>query len=286
MLVAAAPLVWEVALHALALVPAPEPGSLHDPRYLAWCRASLDERAWRPVADDAPVLTSLITQAGSSWWALQHLPFAHRDVDALVAAARVPVSDLAPGDPPHADAVVALQSLARGHEALVEIVRADVALVARPYASAFDATVAPRVAEGVALAEPSLRAALALAPSLARCDLRLSFALGARGRARGDTLLLGAPAAWNDLPPEHPAVLALHERAVTLAMREGMGGDARARWAVSEGVALCATEALVRESPLAAAWRRWRAEVDVRGVAAVGAEDARVARVVAGLRAR
>ena len=284
MALSAAPLVWEVALHALAWIPAPEPGSLHDPRYAAWCRASLPEAAWRPLADDATALAALVARAGPSWWPLQPLPFAHRDVDDLVSAARRPVASLDPRDAPRPEAVAALQALARSHEALVEVVRADAALVARPYASAFDAAVSPQVARAVADAAPAMREAASLAPSLAGCDVRLSFALGARGRAWGDTLLLGAPAPWKPLPPEHPAVLAVHERAVVLAGREVTGGDARARWAVSEGVALRAAGALLRGSALAGAWARWRAGVDAGAVAAVGADDARVARVVAGLR--
>lgn len=283
MALGAAPLVWEVALHALALLPAPEPGSLHDPRYAAWCSASLPGAAWRPLDDDAAVLASLVARAGTSWWALQHLPFAHRDVDDLVSAARRPVASLDPRDAPRPEAVAALRSLARSHEALVEVVRADVALVARSYASAFDVAVAPQVARAVADAAPAMRAAVSLAPSLRGCDVRLSFALGARGRAWGDTLLLGAPAPWNGLPAEHPAALAVHERAVVLAGRE-VTGDGRARWAVSEGVALRAAEALLRGSALADAWARWRAGVDAGGVAEVGPGDARVARVVAGLR--
>jgi len=284
MALSAAPLVWEVALHALAMIPAPEPGSLHDPRYAAWCRASLPEGAWRPLDDDAAVLASLVARAGPSWWALQHLPFAHADVDALVAAARHPVASLDPRDTPYPEAVATLQRLARSHEALVEVVRADAALVARPYARSFDAAVSPQVARALADAAPAMCEAVSLAPSLAGCDLRLSFALGARGRAWGDTLLLGASTPWKALPPEHPAVLAVHERAVALAGREVTGGDARSRWAVSEGVALRAAEALLRGSALAGAWARWRAGVDAGGVTEVGADDARVFRVVAGLR--
>lgn len=279
----AAPLVVELGLHALALVPAPEPGSLHDPRYAAWCRAHLPDGAWRPVADDAPALAALAARAGAAWWALQHLPFAHRELDGLVAAARHPADALDPRAAARPEAVAALRALARSHEALVEVARADVALVARPYARAFEARVAPEVARALGEAAPAFEAACALAPALAGCEVLLSFALGARGRAFGDTLVLGAPAGWNGLPPAHPAVLALHERAVALAAREATG-DATARWAWSEGVALAAVAELVRGSGLEGAWARWRKGVDARGVGGVAAGDGRAARVLAALR--
>ncbi|MFO0608061.1 MAG: hypothetical protein U0324_33160 [Polyangiales bacterium] len=279
----AAPAVVELGLHALAFAPAPEPGSLHDPRYAAWCRANLPADAWRPLDEDAALLAALAARAGPAWWALQLLPFAHRDVAGLVAAAAHPVAALDPRDAARPDAAEAIRALARDHEALVEVARADAALVARAYERSHASLITPLTLRAVEDAAPSLTLAAALAPALTRCDVALSFVLGARGRAYGDVLVLGAPCPWSDLPAERPAVLALHELAVTAAMAATMG-DALARWAAAEGVALRAVESLTRGTALEGAWGSWRGEVDARGAEAVGAGDARVGRVLAALR--
>jgi hypothetical protein len=279
-----APPVVELGFHALAFVPAPEPGSLHDPRYTAWSRAWLPAEAWQPLDRDAPLLAALVIRAGPAWWLLQHLPFVHRDLATLVAKATLPVAALDPQEAIHPEAVAALCRLAVDHAPLVELQRTALALVARAYVHAHAAVVAPRLARAAQAVAPALALAHAQAPSLDGCDVLLTFALGARARAYGSTIVLGAPTGWNGLPPERPAVLLLHERAVTLAARWTARRDAPSFWASSEGVALRATEALVQGTPLEGAWQAWRAEIDTSGVEPVTAGDPRVLRTLAALR--
>lgn len=276
---APAPAVVELALHALAFAPMPEPGSLFDPRYVAWCRGQLPSAAWQVLADDAPLLAALAACAGPAWWSLQGLAFAHRDLSALVAAGARPLDARDRADAPQPAAGTALRELASAHESLVEVARADAALVARAYAEAHRTVIAPALAVALDDARPALAAAAARVPSLARVPVLLSFTLGPRGRSFGETLVVGAPSAWSPLPASRPAVLAVHERAVSLAARLA-AGDPHTRWARSEAAALRAVALHLADSPLASDWERWRETVDASGL-----EDAADAKDVAAVRA-
>ncbi|MGE0325560.1 MAG: hypothetical protein AB7K71_27700 [Polyangiaceae bacterium] len=50
----------ELVLHVLAHVPLPEPGSLHEPAYVAWCARRLGPCAGRELGEDIEVLGQLL----------------------------------------------------------------------------------------------------------------------------------------------------------------------------------------------------------------------------------
>lgn len=285
---------WADAVyHALAHLAVPGPSSLHDARYLAWARAHLPEDAWRPLADDAALLAALYARAPGAH-VLHALPALHRDLAQFRATAARPLAALGAGDVADAALLAPLRAL---DEALVELLRADLGLVAGAWARAWDAVVRPPLEAGAERAAPWLDAARALAPALGRCAVALAFPLGARGRATGGAIHVGAPAPWAALAPEHPALQALHECAVTLAHDEPGARRARAeagwapgggRYVWAEWRALAAVGALVAGTGFERAHARWRAALDTRALDAAARRagvDADVAALVAALRA-
>ena len=243
-MLAVAPAYPQLALHALAHLPLAGPGSLHDPRYVAWARARLPEEAVAPVARDAATIAALHEAAGRPA-ALQLVPELHDALDVFVATGRRELRAL-DGRSAHAGALAALRAL---DPALVELLRAGMLLAAPAWRDAWPAEACER---GVELLAPALDEARELCPALAEAGVEVAWALGARGRAFASRILVGAPGDWGGLAPETAAVLAMHEASVRAA-----GGDfVDAEWAALGAVARAVDGA---SPPLRAAHRAWLA---------------------------
>jgi hypothetical protein len=155
-------------------------------------------------------------------------------VDAFLRSASRDLEVLTERDVDDAALLDALRRFARAPDAggeLVEILRADLALVARDYARRHVERVAPLARAAAGAVEPFLAEARALVPSLAAARVELALALGSRGRALGGWILVGTPAPWNELDPAVPAVVAMHEAAVEdaaeLLTRAAAGAEER-----------------------------------------------------------
>lgn len=264
---ALAPVAWECVLHVLAHAPLNDPASLHDARYLRHVHARLPAHAWNAAADDGTLVATLHARAGADAWALQCLAVMHRDGRQLRMVSRRPLHDVGDGEVAERWALKALRALATRHEALVEVVRADVGLAAGAYLDAYESVWGDAMRRALEEVRAAFERAAEVAPALKGVPVYLSSVLGARGRALGamPAILVGAPLAWNELAPEHAVIQALHERAVMLA--EGGGGDARSRYVVAEWRALRAVERLVAGTALAEARARWASRFDLSGVA-------------------
>lgn len=251
----------DLVLHALAHLEVPGPESLFDREYVRWARRRLPPEATRHIAEDATLLAVL--HATSPGARLVHaLPMLHRDVDQLVRSARYPLETLDGEDVIDLDLLDALRAVERKY---VEILRTDVALCARDYRAARDEVVLPLTLAGAERIAPHLEQAAALDAELAERGVEIALALGARGRAFGDRVVVGVPAPWNDLDPAVPAVVALHERAVIRASMAFRGLDLDERYVRSEHAALCDLARRMSDAPepLAAAHARWLAGLNL-----------------------
>lgn len=222
----------DLAIHALAWVQTEDASGIRDPRYLRWVRDVLPREAWAAFDEDAAVVSALFARAEGRR-ALHALPRLHHSITAFLASASRPIEQL--GERDVADAAV-LRALRRMDRALVEIVRAGMALSARAYARARAQWVEPEVMRGCEAVAPWLAEAARVWPSFAQARVELAHALGPHGRGFGARIVVGAPAGWNAMAPARCAVQALHEHAVEEAggaIEEGAGEDeryARSEW--------------------------------------------------------
>lgn len=238
----------DLAFHGLAHVPLRGPESLHDPRYVAWCAATMDRDAREPLASDGPALGAQVDALGAGL-AIQWLPRLHRDPESFARAGSLELAAL--GEHHGCDAI-ALRALRGVDPVAVEWLRADLLLSQRAFLRAraeLDGLVRGVCAE--------ITAVLATVRSLARpARVRVALALGSRGRGFQDGVIVGAPAPWNGLDAATPAVLALHEHAVVRAS----GDHTRREWTALTSVA----RALASEpEPLRSAHARWVAALDL-----------------------
>jgi hypothetical protein len=257
--------------------------SAHDARYLTWAHAALPPAAWRPLAEDASTIASLLAAAPArDVVALQLLPALHDDLDHLVRTARRPLAELSEADVADATVLAALTAVA---PAIVELLRCGMLLCAPAWRSAHAATIAPELSRARDAVAPWLSQVTQRAPSLARHRVELTHALGVRGRAFGaGRICVGAPCPWNGLPPEHAALQALHEIAVCAAVATAPPAqDEQQRWAWTEAAALAAVTELVRGSPLESAHQAWSARFDLRAIGDADRDAQRA--VIAALRA-
>jgi hypothetical protein len=242
----------DLVFHVLSHLAVPGHTSLHAPRYVVWARRELDAGAVDPIAEDATVLSALHA-AEPHVESLHALPFLHDRIDDMLASAARPLDELRPVDV--ADAAV-LRALRSVDPKLVDILRADIALAGRAYARTFEARIRPLLVRACdALREP-FAIACDLMPSLLTARIELAHPLGRRGRVIRDRIVVGAPSVWNDVTPESAIVLAMHERAVSLAQGE---------WATVERLALREVARRLEHAPtpLAEAHHRWLHTLDL-----------------------
>jgi hypothetical protein len=210
----------DLVFHALAHLPLSDHTTLFDPRYLAWAER-LPEETRAPFAEDATVLVRrwALRDAGG----LQFFPILQASIADFLVSARKEFRELRSDD---VGSAPALDALRRVDEALVEILRADLALAAREYEAVFAERIRPELAR---FCDPIA----ALSESLARHlpeRIELSSVLGPRGRALGARIVVGAPLAWAEIETATPIVLALHEHLVRTSTARGADRYAATEW--------------------------------------------------------
>ena len=242
----------DLAFHVLAHLAVPGHTSLHSSRYVAWARRELEAPAVDPIVEDVEVLAALHAKERRVE-SLHALPFLHERIEDMLASAPRPLEELGPDDV--ADAAV-LRALRPVDTELVEILRADIALAARAYARAFETRIRPLLAHACDALRDPFAIACDLMPSLLTARIELAHPLGMRGRVLRDRIVVGSPAEWNDVTPESAIVLAMHERAVSLA---------HGSWADVERHALREVARRIEQAPapLAEAHHRWLHSLDL-----------------------
>ena len=245
----------DLAFHVLAHLDVPGHTSLFDSRYVRWARSGLSAGAVEAIAEDAAVLSALHA-AEPHVESVHALPFLHARIEDMLRSAARPLEELTRADVADAGVLEALRSV---DAKLVEILRADLALAGAAYARAFEERIRPALERACDALRDAYAIACDLMPSLLTARVELAHPLGARGRVIRDRIVVGAPAEWNDVTPESAIVLAMHERAVSLA---------RGEWADVEWHALREVARRVEHAPesLADAHRRWLDGLDLRSL--------------------
>jgi hypothetical protein len=235
----------DLVFHAFAHVPVADHTSLFDRRYVAWA-AERTPASCSPFVEDAGVLAQRWASLADTS-AIQVLPILHSSIDEFLSTATLELRGL---DASHVASEGALRTLRAVDETLVELLRADLALAARSYASFFAARIEPEL---TALIEPMRAITRPLAAHLPG-SIELSSALGVHGRALSDRIVVGAPLPWVEIEPASPIVLALHEHLVRSSVAAGAD-----RYAVTEWDALVRGAEIMRTAPaeLATAHARW-----------------------------
>lgn len=235
----------DLVFHAFAHVPVADHTSLFDRRYVAWA-AERSPASCSPFVEDAGVLAQRWASLADTS-AIQVLPILHSSIDEFLDTARLELREL---DASHVASEGALRTLRTVDETLVELLRADLALAARSYASFFAERI---VAELSAMIGPMRAIARPMAAHLPD-SIEISSALGAHGRALADRIVVGAPLPWAEIEPASPIVLALHEHLVHSSMATGAD-----RYAVTEWDALVRGAEIMCTAPgeLATAHARW-----------------------------
>lgn len=223
----------QLAFHTLAHYRFAGPASLFDAAYCGSCA----EEASAPIARDAALVEALHMREPNAL-ALQSLPLLFTSIGRLRASGARDA--LGPEDVDDVETLERLTTCAP----LFELVRVAMWLVAPAYQRTFPAERAQR-----ALAElaPLLDRARAIHPALRDARVELALALGARGRAFADRIVVGAEAPFN-------AVVAMHEASV----RAQRADYARGEWA-----ALIEVARIVERSELEEAHRSWIASLDL-----------------------
>ncbi|MDP3276583.1 MAG: hypothetical protein Q8Q09_15405 [Deltaproteobacteria bacterium] len=224
--VAATPLVSELVFSALSwLDVGSHAASLYDPAYHHTLRAHAPSEAWQLFRDDGPALARLFVRDNAV--AIHALPTALESIDALRRLQRPPIAQALATHPQRAN-------LARCHACspeLFEWLILDLALSARAFEIAYTEQFVPQMRASIEHIAPLLEHAVAMDPRIARYALRVSCALGMRGRALPPkTLFAGIGTAQSPRSPTHVVLQWLHECAVC---------EADAPYFVAEWTALC-----------------------------------------------
>jgi hypothetical protein len=224
----------QLAFHGLAHLPIAGPARLYHEDYVEWSREHLAEPARVPIERDAAILTGLYTQTSGSA-ILQSIPELHADIAQLRLGAARDLDELTPADV-LAPSLLAL--LQRSELPIVELFRAVIALAAPAYEGAWHGWLRAQCADGLEAVRAPLDEARQLSPELAIAKVELVWALGPRGRAFPERIVVGVPGGWGDLSPALPAILALHEASVRARSRELHDADDTDRYVRAEWAAL------------------------------------------------
>lgn len=248
----------DLVLHVLAHVSVHGPEDLFEPRYVAWAKDAAPPDLHAKLRADADVLAHRWTSTDGL--VLQAWPDLHEDWSAFFATRTRALADVGPSEVARPDVLTRLQACS---PAIVEIVHAQLALLAPWFETLHADVIAPAIERVRPEVDEVLGDAAALVPSLARERIELAWPLGPRGRGLGARIVVGAPAPWNDVTPETTAVLALHEHAVRRA--------ASSEWASAEWAALRELAFAMRQAPapLRSAHAGWLASLELAGLVSV-----------------
>lgn len=244
----------DLVLHLWAHVQASGPGSSFDARYVAWSRGVFEASVQARAEEDAGII-------GARWHdALHRWPLLHDGLDGFVKTASEALAEVRADRVADAGVLKRLQAI---DDPVVEVVHASLSLLAGPWRDVYTSEVVPALEEVLPHVDGVVSQALAVAPELGSRRIELSWALGPRGRAMPDRIIVGAPAPWNEQAPILSVVLALHEHAVLEADADDYFG--------AEWYALRINAARTRNAPdeLRDAYDAWVAGLDLAAVLAV-----------------
>lgn len=245
----------QLVTHFLAHVPIAGPGNLGDPRYAAWLRRRTSDADRQTLEHDAGLLARLWA-ADPELEVLHGLCELHADLDGFRATTTRSLAELVAADVRDFALLERLRECSAG-----ELVHASLSSLLEGYI--------PILAElegALTLACASVRTwlePLAIhVPELEAVAIELVFALGEHGRALPRRILVGAPAAWNQLHPSRVVMLAAHEALVrSSALVEYVAVE---RWALAElEQRLRSADAETRATHAA-----WLGSLDLRGLRA------------------
>lgn len=242
----------ELVLHVLAHVSLPEPGNLHDPRYVAWARAHMpaSEAGWlrEGVAVFERAWAGGVPPVVHAW------PELFGSIEAFRSSATSELALLSPGEVQAPEILRWAQAMGRAD---LELFHATLGALAPWYARWRTQTLESPLRESIAAVRPWVDEAREVVPSLDRVALELAWPLGAHGRAFARRIVVGAPGRWNELDPPVVAVLFMHEQRV----RDGGAKDyVEAEWAALTGLAARIRGASAR---LREAHRAWVASLEL-----------------------
>lgn len=264
----------QLALHVLAHVPRSGPADLFDRRHVAAAARLFSPSARALLADDAATLAAL-WRGAPVLDVLDALPALHASLAALRRTVARPLADLVPADVAAPPLLRALQRLGPAGE----LVHALLGLLVDEFAAVHAAHLEPALARGRDALRPWLARLAEHVPGLAAARVELVWALGPRGRALPDRILVGCPGHLTD--PAAAAVLAAHEHAVCTS---GQVDHVRGEWSALVRLARALRPA---PDPLRDAHARWLASLDLDALlAAAAAADLVTPADAAALRAR
>lgn len=246
--VAAADGFTQLALHVLAHVPRPGPGDLFDPQHRDRAAPHFRAATNTLLASDAATLSAL-WRADPSLDAFDALPDLHASLPAFRRTAPRALAELTAADVTCPEVLFALQRL--GPPA--ELLHATMSLLADEFAHIHADLIAPELASARDSIAASLAPLTPTIPGLAATTIELAWALGPRGRSLPTRILIGSPRP--DLDPRLPAVVAVHEYAVSAS---GQVDYVRAEWS-----ALVRGARWLRSSPLRDIHASWLAGLDL-----------------------
>lgn len=219
----------DLVLHVLAHMPIAEPGNLHDPRYVAWARASMPAPEAEWLSEGAAVLGRA--------WAAGAPPVVHawpELFDSIEAFYSVAAQELASLRPEQTRAPEVLRAAQRAGGADLELFHATLGALAPWYSEWRARIIAPLFRKARFGVSFWVGDVLECMPTLAQTRLELACALGAHGRAFPTRIVVGIPTDWNFLDERLPAVLAMHEQMVR---ESGESDYVEAEWAALIGLA-------------------------------------------------
>jgi hypothetical protein len=257
----------DLVFHGLAFVPtavtappASRAASLFWPAYVAWVKREMPREAWALLEEDAPVLAKLFEPTRVAH-AIGWMAELHGSIDDFLRVASRPLLELGDDDVVSADALKALVALPPEP---VEILRADLAIVARAFEPTHERSLCPH-------AERARSAVVARARGLFEHlrlgDVELSPTLGLRGRGFPTRVVVGTWALPGEpIDPDPTLVYAVHEIAVQRASDVLAAHGRAGAWADVEAVALAVEEGLFHATPLQPAFDRWAEAIDRSGL--------------------
>ena len=261
----------ELVFHGLAFVPiaddappAARAASLFNPPYCRWISECAGSNAVSWFEEDAALLTRLLAQEEVAQ-AVSCLALLHPTIDELLQKAPKPLLDLTAAEVHHAGALALLRSL---ESAAVEILRADIALAAPAYRTAFNERVRPRLDRVAQAVEDRAATLRDMPPWLDLNTVELSLALGCCGRVLGDRVIVGVGAPDSDDGAASAQVLRLtiHERAIQRASRLLESRGLPSGWRDVEPLALAVEARIVRGTELEQNHLQWLASLSRAGL--------------------
>ena len=190
--------------HLLSQLDLESPASLRHHEYDSWAAVALPQSLQRAIAGFSEELNASV--ASEKAWSKVHVAGClYDDLDAIERD--VAVSECG---------AQARRVLERSAPGTLGLLRRAIASLSEAFGDFHESEVAPAVEAARAEVAPWLLMAETLLPGLRERRIELVWSLGPRGRGFSNRIYVGSPAAWHELAPQVPCVLALHEHCVAL----------------------------------------------------------------------